>query len=302
MNNGYPARNKKKAVPLKDHAAGYLFVGGFLLVYLIFYIYPLIDGFLLSFTKWNILGPKEFVGLKNYIDLLYDPAFWSSLWHTVIFVLLSVPVIMLGGFGLALLIDNKRLKGSAFFRVTFFSPNVLSVSIISYLWLCVLEPYTGLLNNALHSIGIEQEIFWLRDRNIVWISIVLITLWWTVGYNMILYLAAMQDIPDSFYESAELDGASWRQRVMYITIPYLKNTHILLLFLQLVASFKVFGQVFLVTGGGPSGATRTFIQYIYETGFQRFYIGSGTAASIILFVIILGISVFQLKALKGKPE
>lgn len=294
--------NTKRSARLKDNIAGYLFISGFLLVYIIFTIYPLIESFFLSFTKWNILTPKIFVGLDNYINLLKDALFWSSLWHTVIFTVLSVPAIVVGGFLLALLVNSGKLKGRAIYRATFFSPNVLSVSIISYLWICLLQPYTGLLNNFLHSIGIAEEIFWLRDPNIVWISIVIMTLWWTVGYNMILYLAAMQDIPDSLYESAELDGAGSMQKTLYITVPYLKSTHILMFFLQTVASFKIFGQVFLVTGGGPAGMTRTFIQYIYETGFQRFFIGSGTAASILLFLIILIVSVFQLNVLRKSPN
>ena len=295
-------KKNKKRYTLKNTVAGYLCISGFLILYLLFMVYPLLDGFFTSFTSWNIMGPKEFVGLQNYIDLFKTPMFWSSLWHTIIFVLLSVPALLVAGFLLASLVDHKNLKGNAFFRITFFSPSVLSVAIISYLWVCVLQPYNGLLNGLLNTVGVQNEIFWLRDRGLVWVSLVIITIWWTVGFNMVLYLAAMQDVPDEIYESAELDGANGFQKMRYITIPYLKNTHVLLLFLQTVASFKVFGQVFLTTQGGPSGATRTYIQYIYETAFQRFYIGSGTAASIILFLIILLISLFQLKILKASPE
>ena len=293
----------RKPYTLKSTIAGYLCISAFLILYLVFTIWPLIDGFLISFTEWNILGPRVFVGLSNYIEMLQSELFWSSLWHTTIFVLLSVPAIMIGGFLLALLVDHKNLKCNTFFRVTFFSPQVLSVAIVSYIWVVVLEPYTGLLNNFLGTVGIMgDEIFWLRDRSLVWFSLVMITFWWTVGFNMILYLAAMQDIPDSYYESAEIDGASYFQKTRYITIPYLKRTHILLLFLQLVASFRVFGQVFLVTGGGPAGATRTYIQYIFETAFQRFLLGPGSAASIILFLIILLVSLFQLRILKASPD
>jgi multiple sugar transport system permease protein len=294
--------NKKRKQKIRDTVTGYLFISGFLLFYLVFTIYPLLQSFFLSLTKWNLLTPKIFVGLSNYINLLKESMFWSSIGHTVLFTVISVPAITVGGFLLALLVNHNRLGGKALYRATFFSPNVLSVSIISYLWLCVLEPYTGLLNNLLHKVGISSEILWLSNPNLVWVSMVIMTIWWTVGYNMLLYLSAMQDIPESLYESAELDGAGSVQKTLHITVPYLKNIHILIIFLQTVASFKIFGQVFLVTGGGPAGMTRTFIQYIYETGFQHFYIGSGTAASILLFLIILVVSVFQLNLLKESPN
>jgi len=210
----------RKPYTLKSTIAGYLCISAFLILYLVFTIWPLIDGFLISFTEWNILGPRVFVGLSNYIEMLQSELFWSSLWHTTIFVLLSVPAIMIGGFLLALLVDHKNLKCNTFFRVTFFSPQVLSVAIVSYIWVVVLEPYTGLLNNFLGTVGIMgDEIFWLRDRSLVWFSLVMITFWWTVGFNMILYLAAMQDIPDSYYESAEIDGASYFSTLVKIYIP-----------------------------------------------------------------------------------
>ena len=294
-------RNKRKSFKPRDVVVGYLFISGFLGLYLIFTVYPLLDGFWISLNRWDIINPMEFVWLQNYVNLFQDPLFWSSLWNTVIFVLMSVPAILLAGFLLALMINNRNLKGNSFFRVTFFSPNVLSVAIVSYLWVRVLQPYTGLLSNALTAMGM-QEIFWLRDRSLVWYSIVFITLWWTVGFNMVLYLASMQDIPDSYYESAEIDGANGLQKTLYITIPYLKRTHILLFFLQTVASFGIFGQVFLVTGGGPAGATRTYIQFIYETAFRRFFMGTGSAASIILFFIILIVSLLQLRILKAAPD
>ena len=292
----------RKRYDLREAFAGYACISGFLLLYLVFIVYPLLDGFWISFNRWDIINPMEFVGLQNYINLINNPMFWTSLRNTTTFVLMSVPSILLAGFLFALLINSRYLKANSLFRVTFFAPNVLSVAIISYLWVRVLEPYTGLLSNALMAIGMQQEIFWLRDRSLVWISLVFITLWWTVGYNMVLYLASMQDIPDSYYESADIDGANGFQKTWYITIPYLKRIHILLFFLQTVASFRIFGQVFLVTEGGPAGATRTYIQFIYETAFQRFFIGSGSAASIILFFIILIVSLLQLRILKASPE
>jgi len=286
----------------RDNMYGYSFILPFVALYVIFTLYPLAQGFFISFNKWNIVKPMEWVGIKNYQKLLADKKFWEALTHTFEFLLYSTAPLMVFGFMLAAVINSRLLRGQALFRAVFFSPNVLTVSIISFMWQMILDPYKGLVNAALKSIGLldpnpKVQIFWLTNPNIVWWSITLITLWWTVGYNMIIYLAAMQDIPDSMYESASLDGASGWQQLLYITLPSLKRIHATLLFLQIIASFKVFGQIYLVTGGGPASRTRAFIQYIYDTAFQRFSMGEGSAAAFMLFAIILVVSVIQLRVM-----
>jgi multiple sugar transport system permease protein len=278
-----------------ENLAAYAFIAPFLLFYLAFTFWPLLQGFWISFTKWNIIGPKRFIGLANYRDLLGDGVFWSSLGHTLFFVLVSTPLFVVGAFVIAAAIDSASLRGKGFFRMVVFLPNVLSVSIISYLWGYVLSPYTGLMNAVIHGLGIRQEVYWTGSGGMAWLSIVMVTAWWTIGYNVILYLAGIQDIPVEHYEAAALDGANGLQRLWHITLPSLRNIHVLVLFLQVIASFKIFGQVLLLTGGGPAGSTRTLIQFIYETGFQRFFMGAGSAGSFILFVIILAVSIAQLR-------
>lgn len=275
---------------------GFLYVVPFLCIYLVFVFGMLILTGILSFTDYKLLGEPSFAGIKNYVRLFSDKIFWESLRNTTVFVVTSTPVLIGVPFFLALLIEHPRLPVRGFFRTTFFAPQVMAVSMVAYIFLYMFQPYTGLVNNllkAVHLLKAESEIYWLMDGVLVWVVIILETLWWGGGFNMILYIAGMQDIPDDLYECAALDGVSYWQRVRYITFPMLARTHITILFLQLIASFKVFGQVFLLTGGDPAGATRTYIQYLYEQGFRVFEIGRASAASIVLMVIILIVSVVQ---------
>lgn len=288
-----PTRTRRSAP--RDTFAGYAFLLPFLAVYAVFSLYPMIQGFIISFFKWNITGAKVFIGFDNYLRLFRDPVFWKALTNTLLYVLISTPIFMLGALVLALIVDSKLLLGRTFVRSTFFLPNILAVSITAVIWLNLLQPYTGLLNAGLHAIGIKQEIFWLTSKALVWPSIVMVTFWWNTGYYMLIYLAGLQEIPAEQYEAAAIDGATGLQRIMRITIPCLKRTHLLVLFLQAIASFKIFGQVFLITSGGPAGASRTLLQYVYETGFTTFQIGQASAASFVLLLVILSVSIVQLK-------
>ena len=287
---------------IQEHLWGYLLIAPFLLVYLVFNFYPLVQGFIISFFKWNITGNKTFIGFENYINLFKDKLFWQSLWHIIRYVGVSTPIFVIGAFILAVIVDYKHLIGRTFLRATFFLPNVLAVSIVAVIWLNLLQPYKGLINAFIHAIGIKSEIFWLTDANLVWISIIILTGWWNTGYYMILYLAGLQEVPQEHYEAAEIDGATWLQTIWFIVIPSLKRVHVLIIFLQVVASFKLFGQVFLLSEGGPGGASRTYIQYLYEVGFQRFFMGKASAAAFVLLAIIIAVSSIQLKIMSKTSD
>lgn len=282
----------------KNAFFGYLFLLPFLGFYLIFNLYPMIQGFIISLYKWNITGARTFLGFQNYISLTADKNFWQALLNTLLYVVFSTPIFMAGSMVLALLVDSRLLRGKTFVRSVFFLPNVLAVSIIAVIWLNMLQPYTGLMNSFIHTFGIKQEVFWLSDERLVWFSITLVTFWWNTGYYMLLYLAGLQEIPEEQFEAAAIDGATGLQRIFRITLPSLKRTHLMIMFLQIVASFKIFGQVFLITGGGPSGASRTLLQYVYETGFTTFLLGKASAASFVLLAIILVVSMIQLRIMK----
>lgn len=287
---------------VKNNLWGYGLLMPFLVFYVVFNLYPMIQGFIISFFKWNITGNRLFIGMDNYSALLRDKVFMKALTNTLMYVAVSTPVFMLISFILALIIDSKALRGKTFVRAVYFLPNTLTVSIIAVIWLNVLQPYTGLLNSFLHQLGIEKEIFWLSDPSLVWISIIAVTCWWNTGYYMLIYLAGLQEIPEEQYEAAAIDGATGLQRIWYITVPSLSSTHLLIMFLQVIASFKIFGQVFLITEGGPGGASRTLLQYIYETGFTTFQMGKASAASFVLLAIILVVSIFQLKIMNRKAQ
>lgn len=286
----------------KEFLIAYLLLLPFLACYLLFTFYPLVQGFLISFYDWGITSDKTFIGLDNYAELFREEAFWKALWHTFSYVLYSTPVFMAGAFLFAVIIDHKMIKGRALLRGVFFLPNVLAVSIVSIVWISIYQPYGGLLNNVLSMVGLEEGYAWLSDKNLVWPAITMLTFWWNTGYYMILYLAGLQEIPADRYEAAQIDGANGWHTLRYITMPSLKRIHVLVLFLQVVASFKIFGQVFLTTEGGPGGASRTYIQYIYESGFQRFLMGKASAAAFVLFAVIMLISLLQLRLLKNTNE
>ena len=275
----------------KDIRDGILFSLPFMIVFALFMIYPLIFGLYISFFKWDILGTPSFLGLQNYADLLADEKFWSSLWHTVQFVLMTTPVLLVLGFLMALLVTSKSpLRG--IMETCFFVPYIFSMTVVATLWAWIMQKDFGIINQVLNILG-RDGVSWLTsEKNAMW-SISVATYWWTAGFNMVLFTAGIKQISKEIYESATVDGAGMLQQVIHITIPLLKPTTILCLILQISASFNVFGQVYVMTGGGPAGSTRVLVQYIYETGFNYFRMGYSAAMSYVLFVIIMAVSVLQ---------
>lgn len=284
---------------IKKNVHSYVLLLPFLLIYSIFTVFPVVQGFVVSFFDWKILGEKTYIGLSNYISVFNDPVFYRSMSHTLLFVVLSTPILILVGFILALIV-HQPIRGQVIFRLIFFMPMVLAVSVVASVWKAVLSGYTGLVNSLLSLLGVESNILWLGEPILAWVSIIIITVWWTAGFNMVLYLAGLQDIPDEIYDASKIDGANAWQRLRYITIPMLKGITLLITFLQIVASFKIFSQVYLVTEGGPAGSTRTIIQYIYEEGFQKYAFGTASAMSYIFFVVLLLFTFIQFKLTNQK--
>ncbi|MCH1626007.1 carbohydrate ABC transporter permease [Fredinandcohnia quinoae] len=283
--------NKKWILDLKAVP----FLLPFFLAYVVFTIFPIFKGLEMSLYDWTLVRKLEFVGLENYQKMFADKHFWRTLWNTTFFVILTTPTMVLLALGLALL-ANLNSKFKTFFRGSFFIPSILSVSVISFLMIFMLQPYNGFVNSFLHAIGINAEPFWMADKGLAWVTIVIVTLWWTVGFNMILFLAALQDIPESLYEASEIDGASRWDMFWHITLPQLIPIGRVIVLLQILASYKVFAQILLITGGGPGGATRPLIQYIYEAGFKQNNLGYAATMSYGLFFILLILSIIQLKS------
>lgn len=270
-------RNTKRHKEIRQEIGAMGFLAPFLIIFVIFFLWPVINGIYVSLHEWRILGKVEFVGLNNYIKVLSSPAFYKSLWHSIYFVLLSTPAMVITGLLLALLV-NSRIAGRTFARSAYFLPYVLSVSVVSFIWLKLYDSRRGLLNVVLNALNLPT-VNWLTDRNVVWWSIVLTSVWWGVGFVMVLYLSALQEIPQSYYEAAGIDGASKWQQFIYITLPSIKNITIVQIFFQVIGGLKLFGQTQIMTGGGPGDTTRTMIMYIYNTGFKKDLFGEAAAMS-----------------------
>lgn len=285
---------------LKVYLTAAAFLAPFMILYIWFWIYPILKGFVTSLYTGSFGTEQQFAGLDNYIRMLEDGKFWSSLGNTLYFILISTPSIVLLGLIMALIV-NSRLKGTSVLRTAYFMPYMLSVSVMGSIWLFILQGRTGLAAEIARSFGFE-EISWLGSWELGWLSILIATLWWTVGFNMILFLAGLKEIPEDLYEAASIDGANGWKKLTHITLPSLKGVTALIVILQTIASFKLFGQTWLITKGGPGSATTPLVHYIYEVGFRRWDMGYAAAISLVLFVIIAAISFIQYRLLMTKRE
>ncbi|GAC1644183.1 MAG: sugar ABC transporter permease [Ktedonobacteraceae bacterium] len=270
---------------------GFAFVLPFLIAYALFLLWPIVLGLRMSFFNWSLVGKgtSDFAGFGNYGEALADPAFWTSLWHTILFTILSTPLLVVLGLALALL-ANAVPWGKGFFRLAFFAPYVLPSAVVALIWIWLYEPGFGLISASFAGLGLGN-IGWLTSENVAMLSIVITTVWWTIGFNFILYLAGLQEIPKEMYEAAALDGAGAWAQLRNITIPLLARTTTLVIVLQVLASLKIFDQIYLMTTGGPNFSTEPIIEYIYDTGFTTYRVGYASAMSYLFFVIILAISV-----------
>ena len=267
----------------------YLFILPYVLVFVIFRLGPSVAGLLVSFTDWRILGTPEWVGLANFQAMPRDPRLEDAIVNTLLFSLMTVPLLMFLGLGLAIFLNQKRPL-RALGRVAAYTPYVIMSTVVGVLWTWILEKDFGLLNTY-----IGAKIPWLVSSDWALTSLVMTTVWWTVGYNMVLFLAGLQDIPNELYESARIDGGGAFGLLRYITIPMLAPTIFLVLLLNIINSFQVFDLVFVMTSGGPQTSTLTLVQYVYITAFQRGAFGYGAAIAFLLFAILVGFALIQMR-------
>ncbi len=230
----------------------------------------------------------------------FDSLFWVSFGNTLLFVLLSTPSIVGVALGLALLLGGSG-RWVGILRAAFFAPYVLSVAVLTLIWGFLLNPDLGLVARTLTFMNFES-VSWLTDPSLALPAIVVVTLWWTMGFSLVLFIAGLQDIEPSLYEAASLDGANAWKKFRYITLPGLKRTVVLVTVLQVIASFQIFGQVFILTRGGPANSTRVLIQHIFESGFREFRLGYAAAQSLFLFLVMLGASALQLRLLREEAD
>ena len=256
-----------------------------------FLMLPIASSFVLSFSSWDLIGDIEWVGLANYAKALGDPAVLGALRNTLAFILGYLPAVVVLALGLALLL-NRKLRGRTFFRAVYFVPVVTSWVAVSLIWKWLLNPQYGLVNFALGLIGIDGP-GWLFDPAWAMAGIVITTVWKDIGFVTVIYLAGLQDIPEHLYEAAALDGATPWQRFWGITFPMLMPTTFFVTTISLISSFQVFDQVYVMTGGGPAGATSVMVELIYKNAFSYFQMGYASTISWILFALIFVVTVAQ---------
>jgi multiple sugar transport system permease protein len=278
------------------------FLAPFIALYLLFIIGPALYGLLMSFFNTSLVKPglSSFAGLGNYVEALSNADFWSSLWHTIWFTILTTPPLIVLAFVFALLADRVA-RGRWFFRLAFFAPFVLPSAVMALIWTWLYTPGLGLIENALGKIGITAP-NWLGDPIWAMPSLAGATVWWTLGFNFVLYLAGLQDIPRELYEAAALDGAGPWQQIRRITIPLLGRTTTLVAVLQVIASLKVFDQMYIMTQGGPNFRTRSILMYIYDETFTNFRVGYGAAVSMLFFLVVLAVSVIWFWLVRQREE
>jgi multiple sugar transport system permease protein len=280
----------------------YLFLAPGLLLFAAFRLYPLLDGLRLSFTNAR-LGRAQYawVGLANYERLLADTRFHTSLWNTAFYTLASTLPILAVPLALAIAL-NRGVALTTVLRSAFFFPFTLSVVTVGLTWLWLLDPVVGPFNYYLRALGLPAR-SWLADPDTAMWAIILTTVWWVAGYYLVIYLAGLQDIPRELYEAAAIDGAGGWRSFWAITLPLLRPVFLFVFVTHIIGSFQIFGQVFILTQGGPGDATRTVVQHLYETAFQNFFhFGSASAMAWVLFAVIVGFSLAQFRVLRGHTE
>ena len=278
--------------------SGLLFVAPYLLVFTILLIYPLFSGMWLSLHKADLFGGSEFIGFENYGRLLRDAVFLRSVRNTCYFVLLTVPALTLIGLGLALALNNQTRR-SALLRGLFFSSSVLSVTIVTLIWRMVLIPDGGLIAALLTKIGLAPLAF-LSDAHLALPALAVVTIWWCIGLPMMLFLAALQQVPKDLYEAAALDNAGRWRTLLCITLPAIRRTAVVVIVIEIILQFQLFGQAQIMTLGGPNNASLPIVLFIYQIGFQRWDIGYAAAASEVLFCIILLAATTQYFVARGR--
>lgn len=288
----------KRREKIKDNILGYSFLAPALILLGIFLVIPVGMVIYYTFTDYYLLTPDErkFVGFENFIRLTKDPIFLKSFLNTLKFVVWIIPVQLGAALGMALIVNKKR-KGNMFFKVAFFAPVVMSLVVISILWLYLLNPNSGLLNAILNKVGIASQPFLTSPKQAMY-AIVFVSAWQGAGYQMLLFLGGMQNIPQDVYEAAELDGFSKWAQFHYITMPLLKPTALFVLLTTLISAFKLIVQPMVMTQGGPLNSTITMVYYIYQQGFTDRLVGYSSSIALVFTTLIGMISLVQRRVLK----
>ncbi|WP_051205451.1 carbohydrate ABC transporter permease [Butyrivibrio sp. FC2001] len=295
------APKEKRKGKLKDDTA---WAWGMLLPnvvgFFLFMLVPVVATFVLSFMKYDMLTKPKFVGLGNYITMFSDPIVWEVTKNTALYTILTVPVGMCISLLLAVMLDQK-IAFRRFYRAAFFLPSITSMVVVAIVWQWIYNPEFGIMNYFLSLFGIQGP-KWLLDSRTSLVSLAIVGIWKSAGYNMIIFLSGLQGISTSYYEAAKLDGAGLWQQFRYITLPLLKPTTFFIFVMAVISSFQVFDQVMLMTEGGPGRSSSVLVHYLYQNAFQYFKLGYACAIAYLLFFIIMGITIFNMRMEKNMRD
>ena len=290
-------KRSRKRSEIRNLGAVLLFVLPTLIPLFIFWIYPILRSVWLSFTDWDFMTPDyNFIWFKNYTSLLKDSRFYEALWNTLVFTAGTLFPTIIGGLGLALLL-RRNFKGSGVFKFVLFSPWITPTVAISIVWTWIFREDGGLANQVLGLFGLPA-LKWISSSDTAMLSVIIVTVWKSLGYAMIFYLSALEKVPEELYEASALDGAKpWRQ-FLDMTLPGISPTTFFLMIITMVNSLQAYDQIQILTQGGPSGSTRTLLYMYYQLGFQEFKMGQATATAVIMIIITVILSLAQFTASK----
>jgi multiple sugar transport system permease protein len=283
--------------------AAYIFLAPAISAIFIFFFLPVIAAFFISFTDFDIYALSEyslirFVGLKNYIELFGDPLFFTALKNTFYFVIIAGPLSIAVSLSAALLLNTKLVKYKAIFRLSYFIPVVTTLVAVAIVWRFIYHPRFGIINYILSLVGISP-IDWLGEPSTAMPAIILMSIWKSFGYNMIIFIAGLQNIPEDLYEAASIEGASTWQKFKLITLPMLAPTTVFISIITMIGYFQLFAEPYVMTQGGPLNSTLSIVQFMYQEGFRWWNMGYSASIAFVLFFIIFIGTVIQFKVQKS---
>lgn len=271
----------------------YMFASPWIIGFLLFYLGPMLASAYLSLTNYSVLMPTTFVGLYNYQQMLQDEALGRAIWNTAYYTLLAVPLGTIVSLAVAMMLNRRDIRSRSFFRAAFYIPSIMPIVALSILWIWLLQPRFGLINLFLSLFGIAGP-NWLGDPAWSKLGLVLMSLT-GIGFNMVIFLAALQGVPTHLYEAAELDGADAWKRFRHVTIPMISSSIFYVLVIGLINSFQIFTQPYVMTGGGPVDSTLFYVLHLYRHAFEYFRMGYASALAWLLFVIIVTLTFIQFR-------
>ncbi|MBI3039029.1 sugar ABC transporter permease [bacterium] len=291
--------HQPKVTAFQHDWMAYWYLMPVLSVLLLFHVIPIFYAMAMSCYEWDLIGAPEWVGSSNFSRLMYDPMFWKSIWNTLVFTFISVPLSIASALFVALLLNN-HISGIGFYRTVYFLPVITSINAVAIVWNFIYHPDYGLLNKLLAIAGVSGQ-NWLQDPFWAMPCIILMSVWKGLGYNVIIFITGLHNIPKHLYEAARIDGASLWQQFRHITWPLLSPTTYFVFVMSVIGSFQVFSQVYMMTPrGGPLKSTMVVVFYLYQKAFEKFEFGYALAIAFVLFLMIFAITLFNKLYLEKK--